>query len=131
LIGFGDHWIVAGSVAIAALAAARLTSVPWWTGTSHQLLRVTTIVLVAIALAGYAVLVVAEIRWPRPHYDIRRWATIFPLGMTAVMCLTASLAVGIGWLLPLGRVLLWIAVAGWLVTAYGLVATETARSRAS
>jgi len=31
-----------------------------------------------LALTWYAVLLVAEFVRPRPRYDVRRWATVFP-----------------------------------------------------
>ncbi|WP_051945852.1 tellurite resistance/C4-dicarboxylate transporter family protein [Streptacidiphilus rugosus] len=125
--GSGDQWIAAGALAISALAGSKLTSWPHWTGAPHATLRVVTLVLLALNLAWYVVLLVAEIRHPRLHYNIRRWATVFPLGMTAVATLSTSTAAGVSWLHPLGQVLLWIACAAWLVTAALLAATMTGR----
>ncbi|GAA2048900.1 tellurite resistance/C4-dicarboxylate transporter family protein [Catenulispora yoronensis] len=118
--GAGDHWVAGGALAISALGASKLTAFSGWTGTGHSLLRWLTLVVLAAALAWYAVLAVAEVRWPRPGYDIRRWATVFPMGMSAAACLSTATAAGVGWLDPLGRVLLWVAFAAWLVTACGL-----------
>ena len=115
--GAGDHWVLAGAVAISALAAAKLTAYPRWTGTAHTTLRAVTLVLVAVDLVGYAMLAVAEIRWPRLRFDVRRWATVFPLGMSGAAVVSAATATGVSWLHGLGSVLLWIAVAAWLVTA--------------
>ncbi|GAA4835891.1 tellurite resistance/C4-dicarboxylate transporter family protein [Kitasatospora terrestris] len=126
--GPGDHWIAGGALAICALAATKLTGWPSWTGAAHTALRTTTLVLLALDLAWYLVLFTAEIRHPRLHYNIRRWATVFPLGMTAVATLSTSTAAHIAWLRPLGQALLWIAVAAWLLTAALLVA-DTARRR--
>ncbi|MEV6421283.1 hypothetical protein [Streptomyces sp. NPDC051662] len=47
------------------------------------------------------------------------WATVFPLGMTAVACLVVAATAGLPVAGTLGRVLLWIAVALWLLTAVG------------
>ncbi|MBT2405212.1 hypothetical protein J7I97_22630 [Streptomyces sp. ISL-87] len=69
-----------------------------------------------LSLAWYLVLLAAELGRFRPRYDIRRWATVFPLGMTATACLAAAGPTGVGQLRPLGEVLLWIAVAAWLLT---------------
>ncbi|MGW2423761.1 hypothetical protein ACWC0C_31675 [Streptomyces sp. NPDC001709] len=46
-----------------------------------------------------------------------RWATVFPMGMTAAATLSVASAVGVAWLSRAGRVLLWAAVAVWLVVA--------------
>ncbi|MFD7888901.1 tellurite resistance/C4-dicarboxylate transporter family protein [Streptomyces albidoflavus] len=125
--GAGDHWVACGALAISALAAGKLTAASGaplkWAEPLRPWLLAVTLVLLLAALAWYAVIAVAELRWPRPGYDPRRWATVFPLGMTAVAALTAAGEVGpatSGWLEPLGRVLLWVAVAVWALVAAGL-----------
>ncbi|MQY09073.1 hypothetical protein ACRB68_71850 [Actinomadura sp. RB68] len=116
--GAGDHWVAGGAVAISALAAAKLTAA----ATSGQgVLRAAALALLAVALAWYAVLVCCEIRWPRPHYDLRRWSTVFPLGMTAVATITTGTVAHAGALVTAGRVLLWPAVIVWAVVAAGAV----------
>ncbi|AZM92406.1 tellurite resistance/C4-dicarboxylate transporter family protein [Streptomyces sp. W1SF4] len=114
--GAGDHWVAGGALSITALAGAKLTTLPLWTGPAHTALRAVTLCALGISLACYAVLLAAELRSPRPGYDVRRWSTVFPLGMTATACLTAAPATGVPWLRPLGEVLLWIAVAAWVLT---------------
>ncbi|MFF2747194.1 tellurite resistance/C4-dicarboxylate transporter family protein [Kitasatospora sp. NPDC058048] len=125
LTGAGDQWVIAGALSISALAAGKLTALPDRTPGLHDALRIATWVLLGLALAGYAVLLAAELRNPRPDYDLRRWATVFPLGMTAVAALTAATATGVDWLRPLGRVLLWIAAGAWLLTAAGFLAAAS------
>lgn len=114
--GAGDHWVAGGALSITALAGAKLAALPLWTGPGHTALRAATLTALGISLAWYAVLLAAELRSPRPRYDVRRWSTVFPLGMTATACLTAAPATGVPWLRPLGEVLLWIAVAAWVLT---------------
>ncbi|MEU3726335.1 hypothetical protein AB0E73_26995, partial [Streptomyces sp. NPDC031705] len=126
--GAGDHWIAGGALSITALAGAKLTASPLWTGPAHAALRTATLAALCISLAWYAVLLAAELRSPRPRYDIRRWSTVFPLGMTATACLTAAPATGTPWLHPLGEVLLWIAAAAWVLTLLAFLLT-TARGR--
>ncbi|GGR70800.1 membrane protein [Streptomyces aureoverticillatus] len=111
--GAGDQWVAGGALAISALAASKLTASPLWTGTGHEFLRNLTYVLLALALAWYAALAAAEAARPRFHYDVRRWATVFPLGMTAVAALSTGIVTDVPWLRTLGRVLLWVAVAVW------------------
>ncbi|MBD0673651.1 tellurite resistance/C4-dicarboxylate transporter family protein [Streptomyces sp. CBMA156] len=129
LTGAGDQWVIAGALSISALAAGKLTALPDWTPGLHDALRTATWVLLGLALTGYAVLLAAELRSPRPAYDVRRWATVFPLGMTAVAALVAGTATGVDWLDPLGRVLLWIGVAAWLLTAAGFLIDASHRPR--
>lgn len=121
LTGEGDHWIAGGALAISTVAGSKLVAAPVWTGWSHTVLRTTTLVLLASAAAWYAVLAAAELWRPRPYYGIRRWSTVFPLGMTAVAALSVSTAADIAWLDRPGRVLLWIAAAVWLVVLIGFV----------
>ncbi|MFF4099338.1 tellurite resistance/C4-dicarboxylate transporter family protein [Streptomyces sp. NPDC001903] len=125
LRGAGDHWVAGGALAISALAGSKLTASPVWTGPAHTALRIATLVTLALSLGWYALLLAAELRQWRPHYDIRRWATVFPLGMTATACLSAAAPTGVGWLRPLGEVLLWVAVGAWLLTFAALVATRS------
>ncbi|MFG2719075.1 hypothetical protein ACGFW5_12415 [Streptomyces sp. NPDC048416] len=117
--GAGDQWIGGGAPAISALAAAKLTGSPLWTGAAHTALRTTMLVLLAVNLGACAVLLAAEVRSPRPRYDIRRWSTVFPLGMTAVAALSASAVTGNAWLHTLGVVVLWAALAAWLLVLAG------------
>ncbi|MER5873015.1 tellurite resistance/C4-dicarboxylate transporter family protein [Streptomyces sp. NPDC002044] len=124
--GAGDHWVAGGALSISALAGSKLTESPVWTGPAHEVLRAVTLVTLALSLAWYAVLLVAELRHPRTRYDVRRWATVFPLGMTATACLSAAGPVGVGWLRPLGEVLLWIAVGAWLLTLTAMVTSRRA-----
>ncbi|MFJ2933016.1 tellurite resistance/C4-dicarboxylate transporter family protein [Streptomyces sp. NPDC087219] len=119
--GAGDHWIAGGALAISALAGSKLLASGVWSGGAATTLRTATLVLTALDLVWYAVLLCGECARPRLGYDVRRWATVFPLGMTAVASLSVAAATGVAWLETLGRGLLWIAVAVWLPTAYGFV----------
>ena len=120
-IGAGDQWVAGGALAISALAASKLTAFREWTGAPHTVLRVLTLVLLALELSWYAVVAVAEVLWPRPRYDIRRWATVFPMGMSAAAALSTSSAADIAWLEGFGKVLLWVSLVAWALTAFGLV----------
>ncbi|MGW8765642.1 tellurite resistance/C4-dicarboxylate transporter family protein [Streptomyces sp. NPDC055815] len=118
--GAGDHWIAAGALAISVLAASKLLASGAWSGGAETALRTTAFALLGLALTWYALLLYGELAHRRPGYDVLRWATVFPLGMTAVASLSTATATGSTWLDTLGRVLLWIAVAAWLTTAFGL-----------
>ena len=88
-------------------------------GGIRESLRALDVSVWGLALAGYAVLLACELRWPRWRYDVRRWATLFPMGMTA----TASFAVAEAERLPalavIGHVLLWPGLAAWALTVVG------------
>ncbi|MFG1811332.1 tellurite resistance/C4-dicarboxylate transporter family protein [Streptomyces sp. NPDC049040] len=127
--GAGDQWIAGGALAITALTASKLAASPVWTGGAHSALRTGTFVLLALDLAWCAVLAAAEVARPRPRYDLRRWSTVFPLGMTAVAALSTSDVTGARWPHGIGTVLLWVAVAAWLLTAAGSAAAANRRAR--
>lgn len=135
--GAGDHWVAGGALAISALAGAKLIAAhhvnPYlWNNDDQGVLRAVTVALLVLGLAWYCVLAVAELVWRRPQYDVRRWASVFPMGMTAVAALSVATALYIPWLKGPGQVLLWIAVAAWLAVAAGAVRSSAAavRSRA-
>ncbi|MBY8879062.1 hypothetical protein [Actinacidiphila acidipaludis] len=117
----GDQWIAAGALAISALAGSKLTASPVFSGGGHTTLRTLTLVLLCLDFAGYAVLAVCEIARPRPHYDIRRWSTVFPLGMTAVAALSTATAAQLAGLHTPGSALLRVAASVWLLTLSGLL----------
>ncbi|MFK4101438.1 tellurite resistance/C4-dicarboxylate transporter family protein [Streptomyces sp. NPDC019531] len=136
LDGPGDHWVACGALAISALAGAKLIAADsahlyLWNDDDHGVLRAVTIALLVLDLAWYAVLLVAEFVRPRLRYDGRRWATVFPMGMTAAATLAVSTAVDVPWLRTPGEVLLWIAVAAWLLVAAGAVAEARAAVRST
>lgn len=114
-------------MAISALAGSKLVaaSAPHgplhWATPAHDVLRTVTLVTLGLALAWYAVLVGCELLSPRLPYDVRRWATVFPLGMTAVASLSVSTAADIPALWTCGKLLLWPALAVWAVVATGAV----------
>ncbi|MEU2710979.1 tellurite resistance/C4-dicarboxylate transporter family protein [Streptomyces sp. NPDC007205] len=131
LEGAGDHWIAGGALAISALAGAKLlvagdaglyaAGVYLWDEDDRGVLRTVTVALLVLDLAGCLVLLAAEAVRPRRGYDVRRWATVFPMGMTAAAALTVATVLGVPWLRWPGRVLLWVAVAVWLAVATGAV----------
>jgi tellurite resistance protein TehA-like permease len=82
---------------------------------------VVTLVLLCIAFAWYVVLLAAEFLRPRLHFDIRRWATVFPLGMTGVAALSVAAAEHYSWLHTPGQVLTWIGAVAWLATVAAML----------
>ncbi|MER6736988.1 hypothetical protein [Streptomyces puniciscabiei] len=134
LQGAGDHWIAGGALAISALAGANLivagdTGMYLWDNGDRSVLRNLTVVLLVLDLVGYVVLLAAEAARPRPGYHELRWATVFPMGMTAVATLAVATALGVPWLNGPGRVLLWAAAVVWLAVAAGAVLAARAGGR--
>ncbi|MFE0866590.1 tellurite resistance/C4-dicarboxylate transporter family protein [Streptomyces rochei] len=134
--GSGDHWVAGGALAISALAGAKLlaaagTGMYLWNADDQAVLHDVTVFLLVLDLAWYAVLLAAEIAWPRLRYDVRRWSTVFPLGMTAAATLSVAAAVEVPWLDAPGQALLWVAVVAWLTVAAGAVVQARAGLRSA
>lgn len=122
--GAGDHWVSGGALAISALAGAILldaadSGMHLWNDDDSAVLRHTTVALLAVALACCAVLAVFEAVRPRLRYDVRRWSTVFPLGMAAVATLSVASTLDITFLEKPGQGLVWIALAAWAAVAVG------------
>lgn len=118
LAGRGDQWVAGGGLAISAVAAARITI-----GARHLhllessagALRTMSLVLWALSLAWLPVLLAAEVIRPRLRYDIRRWATVFPVGMVAAASFDVGQAARVQGPVQFARVWVWIGFALWCV----------------
>lgn len=115
--GSGDHWVAGGALAISTVATAGLASAlpPVTAGA----VGVGAVVLWAITSAWYVVLAGLELFVPRLRYDFRRWATVFPLGMTCTATFGVAAATGLGWLTGAAQVLLWPALVVLCLAAWG------------
>ncbi|MEU0166264.1 hypothetical protein ABZ214_12520 [Streptomyces iakyrus] len=134
--GRGDHWLAAGALAVSALAGARLLSADsarlyLWNEENADVLRTTAVTLLVLALIACVALLLAELFWPRHHYDVRRWATVFAAVVTAAATLAVAAALDVPWLDAAGEVLLWIAVAAWLGCTAWAVTSARAGARRS
>jgi tellurite resistance protein TehA-like permease len=122
LLGHGDHWIAGGALAISALSAGQITEAAALGQFSHQhqVLSTGTLVLWCLAMAWLLPLIISEIIRPRLSYDIRRWATVFPLGMYPACSFTVGQVAGIAGITRLGQIGTWVAVAATLLALTGL-----------
>lgn len=115
--GRGDHWITGGALAISTLAAATVAegakalAILGGGGT----LEAISVGLWVLTILWLPVLVVTEAVRPRLRYDVRRWATVFPVGMYAACSFAVGTATGAGAITSFARVWVWVAVAVWLV----------------
>ncbi|MGH2966372.1 MAG: hypothetical protein ACRDMH_13480 [Solirubrobacterales bacterium] len=55
--------------------------------------------------------VLAEALYPRPRYDVRRWSTVFPVGMYAACSFVVGAAASAPAITSFARVWVWVAVA--------------------
>ena len=67
------------------------------------------------------VLLVAELRWPRLRYNVRRWSTVFPVGMYAACSFVIATLTHASGITDFARVWVWVAVAVWLVVFAGML----------
>jgi tellurite resistance protein TehA-like permease len=133
LVGLGDHWIAGGALAIAALSAGLVTEAARTLGRlgpHHQILRAGTLVIWCVAVLWLIPLLITEAVRPRLSYDVRRWATVFPLGMYAACSFTVGQVTGISGIVTFARVETWIALAVTLIVAAAQVRSLLARARA-
>lgn len=118
LIGNGDHWVSGGALAISTLAAARITL---GARGLHELaggarwLHALTLILWGLSAAWLPALIAGETLRPRLGYDVRRWATVFPVGMYAACSFDAGRAAGVGGLTDFAQVWVWLALALWVL----------------
>ena len=115
LTGRGDHWVTGGALAICTLAAGRIAL------GGAGLPDAVLVGLWVAAMAWLPVLVAAEVIRPRLGYDVRRWATVFPLGMYAACSFVVATAVHDGGLRRFAQAWTWVAAAGWLAVLIAAV----------
>ena len=72
------------------------------------------------AWCGSSPLVTGEVLRPRLTYDVRRWATVFPLGMYAACSLATGQVTGITGIADFGQVWTWVAFTVCLLALGGL-----------
>jgi Voltage-dependent anion channel len=128
LVGGGDQWIAGGALAISALAAGQITLVAASLQALTALagtLKAITIALWALSILWLPALLVAEAIAPRVGYDVRRWATVFPVGMYAA-CSFVTGAAGHGRAITqFARVWVWVSVGLWLIVFAAMCARAT------
>ncbi|HEY7266348.1 MAG TPA: tellurite resistance/C4-dicarboxylate transporter family protein [Solirubrobacterales bacterium] len=118
LVGHGDHWITGGALAISTLAAGRITLGAQNLGALGGIegaLEDVCVALWVVTMAWLPVLVAAEVLRPRLRYDVRRWSTVFPVGMYAACSFIAGDAAHAQALTDFARVWVWVGLAVWSI----------------
>jgi hypothetical protein len=126
VVGMGDHWITGGALAISTLAAGRIAAgakVLSVLGGGGALKAVALGLWIATML-WLPVLLVAEVRWPRLRYELRRWSTVFPVGMYAACSFVVGTVAAIGAATSFARVWVWIALGVWAAVSAATVLTR-------
>jgi tellurite resistance protein TehA-like permease len=115
--GHGDQWVAGGALAIAALACAEVGAAA--TGVLHTTLDHAALVVWVLAIGWLPVLVAGELRGPRRGFDLRRWATVFPVGMYAVCSFLVARVDGVGSIATFARAWAWVGLVVWLLAFAG------------
>jgi tellurite resistance protein TehA-like permease len=121
VMGRGDHWVSGGALAISALAASKIALAAKDLGVISSTPKIAQLVLWAAAMVWLPALLGFELLFPRLEYDIRRWATAFPLGMFASCSFAVGAAVDAAGITRFARIWVWVAFALWLVLFTALV----------
>jgi tellurite resistance protein TehA-like permease len=119
------YWILMGATAITVLAGAKILKLPamlpavratagFVEGFSYALWAFGTWWIPLLVVLGFWRHV--RHRWPLT-YEPTLWSVVFPLGMYSVATLTFGQVARLGFMEPLARFMLWVAVAAWLLVA--------------
>ena len=130
------YWILMGATAITVLAGVRILSLP----AALPITRATAGFVEGFSFALWAFgtwwipLLIALGLWRhvRRHwpfsYEPTLWSVVFPLGMYSVATLSFGKIAHLSFMEPLGRFMLWVAVAAWVVVAVAFLVRLARRS---
>jgi tellurite resistance protein TehA-like permease len=136
-----DYWILLGAAGITVLAGAGILKLPatfpavaaiagFVKGVCFVFWSFGTWWIPLLIVLGFGRHVLRK--WPL-RYEPALWTVVFPIGMYSVATLTFGKAVGLSFMEPLGRGVLWVAIAAWLLVAAACLARlsklRTTRSR--
>jgi tellurite resistance protein TehA-like permease len=124
------YWILMGATAISVLAGARDLDLPktipvisatagFTEGFSFALWAFGTWWIPLLVILGLWRHVRRQ--WPLT-YEPSLWSIVFPLGMYSVATLTFGEAARLGFMHPIAHVMLWVAVAAWVLVAAAFLA---------
>ena len=118
--GRGDQWVTGGALAISTLAAGHIAltadALRVLDGV-HAELRAVALALWGVTVAWLPIVLGAELLRPRLGYDVRRWSTVFPIGMYAACSYVVGTTAAAPAITEFARVWTWAGVAVWLVVA--------------
>ena len=124
LVGHGDHWVSGGALAIATLACARsaqATAALEPLRAASGSLETAALGIWAAAFTWLPALLIGELLSPRGSYDVRRWSTVFPVGMYAACSFAVAKVDAISGIEDFARVWIWLALAVWLAVFLGML----------
>lgn len=80
-----------------------------------------SVLSLAASILWLTALLAGELTSPRPGYDIRRWSTVFPVGMYAVSSFQVARATQLSLLDSFATTCTWVSVATWLIVTAGML----------
>jgi tellurite resistance protein TehA-like permease len=124
------YWILMGATAISVLAGARELALP----KTIPVIAATAAFIEGFSFALWAfgtwwipLLVILGLwrhvrrQWPLT-YEPALWSIVFPLGMYSVATLSFGKTTGLGIMHPIAHVMLWVAVAAWVLVGAAFLA---------
>jgi hypothetical protein len=123
-VGLGDHWVTGGALAISTVTAGRIVLAAQHTGAlsgAVGALKAISLVLWCLSIAWLPVLLAYEVLRPRLGYDVRRWSTVFPVGMYAACSFTVGAVTQTAGITSFARVWVWVAFGLWLVVFTAMI----------
>jgi tellurite resistance protein TehA-like permease len=87
-------------------------------------------VLWCLTIVWLPLLVFAEVARPRLAYDVRRWSTVFPVGMYAACSFQAGSAAHVPAITDFAKVWVWVGVAVWVIVFAAMLARGVELARA-
>jgi tellurite resistance protein TehA-like permease len=124
------YWILMGATAISVLAGAKILGL----SAALPAVRATAGFVEGFSFALWAfgtwwiplLIVLGFWRHVRHHwpltYEPTLWSVVFPLGMYSVATLAFGKAARLGFMEPLARFMLWVAVGAWVMVAAAFLA---------
>lgn len=121
--GIGDHWVTGGALAISTVVAGRIALAAQHTASltgAHGALNTLALVLWCLTMVWLPALIIAELIRPRLSYNVRRWSTVFPVGMYAACSFIVGTVTKTTGISEFARIWMWVALAVWALVATGL-----------
>jgi tellurite resistance protein TehA-like permease len=131
------YWILMGATAISVLAGARELALPKTIpviAATAGLIQGFSFALWAFGTWWIPLLVILGLwrhvrrQWPLT-YEPALWSIVFPLGMYSVATLSFGKTTGLAFMHPIAHVMLWVAVAAWVLVGAAFLGQVARKSR--
>jgi tellurite resistance protein TehA-like permease len=123
-LGRGDHWITGGALAISTLTAGKILAgaeTLVTLGDGGGTLEALAVGLWIMTMLWLPLLLLCEALRPRLAYDVRRWATVFPLGMYAACSFVVGRSAHLGAITSFGQAWVWVALVVWTLVFLAMI----------